>query len=158
MTPRPSRRGAAVIALLGALTLSAGASAAAPWWIMVSGPGLRQPVLLGLTESQKIMQSVAYGDRVPTRQLAQRPHFLLSLFWEDENSTEPPTDVTAANQRGWFYPAYGERPAAFVVVRSIPGYAPASRRRAASEMLTILRRHGVPTRCAIKRDYLRACA
>src|SRR5215218_9997658 len=133
-----------------ALAFAAAASAAAPWWIMVSGPGFRQPVLLGLSDNQKMMQAVASGEPVAATQLARRPHFLLSLFWEDENSTAPPTDVTAANQRGWFYPAYGKRAAAFVLVRSIPGYAPPTRRRATPEMLTILRRHGVPTRCAVK--------
>ena len=133
-----------------ALVFAAAASSAAPWWIMVSGRGLRQPVLLGLSETQKIMQAVAYGEPIAARQLAQRPHFLLSLFWGGENSAAPPTDLTAANQRGWFYPAYGTRAAAFVLVRSIPGYAPPTRRRAAAEMLTILRRHRVPTRCAVK--------
>jgi len=147
--------GSAVAA--AALVLVASASAAAPRYVMVTGPGLARPVLLDdWSENLQLMGAIAYGDPVRAAQLVRRPRFLVSLFWNANVWTEPPTGPKGANQRGWFYPAYGERRAAFELLRSY-GWLGA-RRRANSQLLAILARHGVPTRCAFKPGTPRLCS
>jgi hypothetical protein len=137
--------GLAVAAL--ALVLARSASAAAPRYILVTGPALGQPVVLGnWSENLKIMVGLQDGTRVGSPELAGRPRFLLSLFWSADLWKRPPTRPAGAEQRGWFYPAYGRRPAAIEIVAST--YAPPVRQRSSFETLAVLARHGVPTRCA----------
>lgn len=144
-------RSCAVVAVAASapLVFAAGASAAAPRYIMVTGPSLQQPVLLDdWWENLRFMQAVSYGTSIGAPRVARRPRFLVSLFWDANVWTEPPTRPDGANERGWFYPAYGKRPAAFEMDRS--WRALGFRRVATSELLTIFRAHGVPTRCAVK--------
>jgi hypothetical protein len=139
-------RTAAVLGVLAAtLALASVAEAAAPNYILVSGPRLSRPVLLGdwnenlrlliaLVEAPKASRSVARG-------LAHRPRFDLAEFW-GWGSSPPPTRPSQANQHGWFYPAYHGRRAFFdlrVDGLRVPRTAPA-------QAVEILARHGVPTR------------
>jgi len=147
--------GVSVVA--GVLVLASGASAAAPRYIMVTGPGLRQPVLLDdWWENLDFMAAVGHGPSVRASQLTRRPRFLVSLFWSADVWTQPPTSPEGSEQRGWFYPAYGKRRAALELVRSSGSLG--TRRLATTELLTILFRHGVPTRCAVNTRNPRACA
>jgi hypothetical protein len=132
-------------AALVALALAAPAGAAAPNYILVSGPGLTRPVLLGdwdenlvllsaLAESPKASQAVVRG-------LARRPRLLLAEFW-GWGGLPQPTSPGQANQRGWFYPARGRQPAVFRITvdgTTAPRIAPA-------RALAILAGHGIPTR------------
>jgi hypothetical protein len=145
-----------IVATAIALVLALDASAAAPRYIMITGPGLPQPVLIDdWWENLDVMRATSYGTSVSSARLARRPRFLVSLFWNANAWPEPPTTPSGANQRGWFYPAYGARPAVWRLERSFNWIG--VQRRATSELLTILARHGVPTRCSVKPRNLRAC-
>jgi hypothetical protein len=79
--------------------------------------------------------------RVVVRGLTRRPRLLLAEFW-DWRGMPRPTRPNRANQRGWFYPARGRQPAVFRVMvdgTTAPRIAPA-------RALSILARHGIPTR------------
>jgi hypothetical protein len=128
-----------------ALTFAAPALAAAPNYILVSGPGLEQPVLLDdWGENLDLMSALAgapKASRTLVRGLARRPRLLLAEFW-GWGGLPRPTSPRQANQRGWFYPARGRRPAAFRLMvdgTMTPRVAPA-------QALLILARHGIPTR------------
>jgi hypothetical protein len=112
---------------------------------MVSGPGLPRPVLLDdWDENLTLLVSVVQAPRAPraaVRSLPRRPRLRLSLFW-GWGENERPTRPGEANQSGWLYPAHGSRRAVIDLLvsgRRFPRLAP----RAA---LSILARHGVPTR------------
>jgi hypothetical protein len=134
------------IGLCAALAVVAPAEAAAPDYIMVTGPGLAQPVLLdSLQENFELMLATANrGAGVPQRTakgLSKRTRYRLWLFWGWGRAT-PPTDPTEASQRGSFYPAR-RRQRAVIVLRvdgiTIPRFAP-------PQVLAILGRHGIPLR------------
>jgi hypothetical protein len=132
----------AVIA--AAVALVAPAHAAAPNYILVSGPGLQQPVLLDdWGENAQLLLAIGQGPRAKhgaLRGLARRPHFDLAEFW-NWNFLPAPTDPREATQHGLFYPAHGRKPAIFKVM--VGGTrAP---RIASARALGILARHGVPT-------------
>jgi hypothetical protein len=140
-------RAGLLLALAVAAVLATSASAAAPRYILVSGPGLERPVVLSSwSENHALLISVANAPRAKrahVRGLARRPRFHLAEFWGPP-AERPPTRPSEANQHGWFYPAHRGRPA---IVRltvegtMIPRIAPA-------KMLRILARHGVPARVA----------
>ena len=134
---------AAVVAV--AVTLAAPAHAAAPNYILVSGPGLQQPALLDdWSENAQLLLAIGQGPkakRAALRGLTRRPRYDLAEFW-NWNFLPVPTDPREATQHGWFYPARGRKPAIFKVVvagRKLP-------RLASPAALAILARHGVPTR------------
>jgi hypothetical protein len=133
------------IALTAAAALAAPAQAAAPNYILVSGPGLKKPVLLGNWGENGALLSSLVTARNATgaavRGLARRPRYDLAEFW-DWGGKPPPTNPKRANQHGWFYPAHAHKRALFQVV--IEGTKTA--RFAPREALAILARHGVPTR------------
>jgi hypothetical protein len=126
------------------LVLSAPVKAAAPRYILVSGPGLKQPVrlanwnenhslLLALVEARRPKASVV-------RTLGRRPRLDVALFWR-WSDRQPPTRPRQADQHGWFYPARGSEPAVFDLLVNgirVPRIAPV-------RTLRILARHGVPT-------------
>jgi hypothetical protein len=132
-------------ALAAAVALVAPANAAAPNYILVTGPGLEQPVVLDdWNENLGLVAAIGRGARAKRpvlRGLARRPRYDLAEFW-GWNALPPPTDTRKASQHGWFYPAHGRRPALFKVMvagRIFP-------RLASRAALAILVRHGVPTR------------
>ena len=134
-----------VVLLAVALALTAPAQAAAPNYILVSGPGLARPVILDdWSENGRLLGAIDQGPRAKRaalRGLARRPHFDLAEFW-NWNFLPAPTDPRQATQHGLFYPAHGRKPALFKVMaagRRVP-------RIASARALAILARHGVPTR------------
>jgi hypothetical protein len=131
--------------LAAAVALAAPAQAAAPNYILVSGPGLAQPVLLGdWNENLELVVAIGEGARAKRpvlRDLARRPRYDLAEFW-GWNALPAPTDPREATQHGWFYPAHGRKPALFKVMADGKRFP----RLATRAALAILARHGVPTR------------
>jgi hypothetical protein len=132
-------------ALAAVIVLATPARAAAPNYILVSGPGLKRPVLLAnWSENGVLLSSLVDAPRAKTsvvRNLARRPRFDLAEFW-GWGKRPAPTRPSQANQHGWFYPARRSQPAVFDLTVdgiSVPRLAPA-------RALRILARHGVPTR------------
>jgi hypothetical protein len=131
--------------MLCALALAVPAAAAAPNYILVTGPGLDRPVLLAnWDENGALLSAVVTAPKVGrtvVRGLARRPRLLLSEFW-GWGGMPRPTRPSQANQHGWFYPAHRRQPAVITVTVDwvmTPRLAPA-------QALAILARHGIPTR------------
>jgi hypothetical protein len=131
---------ALVLAALVALVAAGSARAAAPRYILVSGPGLPKPVLLAnWQENLRFELAAANAPRARPSATLHRPRYDLALFWgwTDEMVPTRPTD---ANQHGWFYPALvGRRALIDLMVNGVraPRVAPV-------ELLVILKLHGVP--------------
>jgi len=127
------------------LLLAAPAKAAAPNYILVSGPGIKRPILLANWGENGALLSALVG--VPraksdvVRRLAQRPRFDLAEFW-GWGGRPRPTRPGQANQHGWFYPAHGWRPP--VIALMVDGYD--FPRLVPARVLRILARHHVPLR------------
>lgn len=127
-----------------ALALASSAEAAAPRYILVSGPGMPRPVLLDdWNENLDLLVSLVQArraDAAAVRSMALRPRLRLSLFWGVPESPRPsrPGD---ANQTGWLYPATPSEPAVIDLLVSgtrTPRIVPV-------DALRILSGHGVPT-------------
>lgn len=126
------------------MVLASGATAAAPRYILVSGPGLEAPVLLpDWGENLRLFVSLIDAPPVSasTARLTSRRRLRLGLFWGWPERPLP-TDPLDANQTGWFYPATDSQPAVIDIrvdgIR-VPRVAPTT-------VLRILARHHVPTR------------
>jgi hypothetical protein len=139
------RLGLVSAVVAAAVALAAPAHASEPNYILVSGPGLRQPVLLDQRdENLQLLSAVGHGPRAKRaalRGLARRPRFDLAEFW-NWNFLPAPTDPREATQHGLFYPAHGRKPALFKMMvqgTRVP-------RIASARALAILARHGIPTR------------
>jgi hypothetical protein len=143
---------ARALALVGAtavaLVLASTVEAAAPRYILLSGPGLARPVLLANWEENGTLLAAlvnaprARGETV--RRLSKRPRLRLGLFWGSPEGRRP-TRQSQANQKGWFYPTWRLQPAVIDLrvngVR-VPRIAPI-------RILRIFARHGVPTRLPV---------
>lgn len=140
------RRSLVFIALVVSLVVTASAGAAAPRYIIVSGSPLSRQVLLSdWHENFELIYALQSG-RVAhgwaLHGLRTRPRLRLALFWQWPDGTPPPTKASEASQTGWFYPAYGEKPATVHMhLNGIP--AP---RIVPTKALRIFTRYGVPTR------------
>jgi hypothetical protein len=139
------RRVVPFLAVLASLLGVAPAQAAAPNYILVSGPGIEHPILLGnwgenlALLSALVNAPTAKGNAV--RKLAKRPHFDLAEFW-GWSALPRPTRPSQANQHGWLYPAHGAKPAVIVLMVNgtrVPRLLPIRVRE-------ILGRHHVPLR------------
>jgi hypothetical protein len=134
-------RAAAFVAMLAALALPAAARAAAPNYILVSGPGLARPIVLDdWNENLKLLLAVANAPTV-TVDLRDRPSFDLAEFWAWADRPRP-TRPRDANQHGSLYPAHGGSPAVITLTaggRSAP-------RAVTAAVRSILVRRGVPLR------------
>ena len=120
--------------LAAAVALAVPAWAAAPNYILVSGPGLEQPVVLDdWSENGRLLVEIADGPRAKRpalRGLVRRPRYDLAEFWA-WSANPRPTDPREATQHGWFYPAHGRKPAIFkVMVEGDEGPAARHSRRA----------------------------
>ncbi len=130
--------------LLAAGVVAVPAQAAAPRYILVSGPGLQRPATLGdWTENLAFVTSLLHARRPTSGWRDNRPRYQLALFW-GVPAKPVPTRPSAANQHGWFYPATGGRRAVVELRVSGEDFP----RVATAETLRILARHGVPTRIA----------
>jgi hypothetical protein len=139
------RRAVPVLAVFSSLRAVAPAQAAAPNYILVSGPGIKHPILLGdWSENLALLSALvdaptAKGSAV--RNLARRPRFDLAEFW-GWSALPRPTRPSQANQHGWLYPARGSKPAVIVMMvdgARVPRLLPPRVRE-------ILARHHVPLR------------
>ncbi len=136
--------------ILLALAFAVPVEAAAPRLIMVSGPGLCQPVILDdLPENLDLMEAVAQAGEVKPEDLIGRPYLELGLFWGPEwvqyVDDGKPLDILSieqASQYGRFYPALDYATAAIVIQSNPMGGG--SSGRLGSEGVEILARHGVP--------------
>lgn len=136
------RRVVAVAVVAVCAVLAAPAYAAAPRYILVSGPGLTRPVLLGdWQENLRFLESLLPARKLPAFRPAGRPRYDLALFW-GVPAKPIPTRPRDANQHAWFYPAHAGRPAVVDLVLSGESAA----RVASPRALRILARHGIPTR------------
>jgi hypothetical protein len=128
-----------------ALVLAAPAAAAAPNYILVSGPGLRHPVLLAnWNENLDLLLAVANSRKASpslARTLRHRRRLDLAEFWGWSGKPRP-TKPSDANQHGSFYPAHGSLPP--VIDITVMGVA--APHVVSARVLKILRRHGVPMR------------
>jgi hypothetical protein len=134
---------AAVLAL--ALVFALPADAAAPNYILISGPRLEHPVLLAdWNENLDLMSALIGAPRAKGRAiqgLRRRPSFDLAEFWAWTLQT-PPTQPSEATQHGRLFPAHGRKPAVIRLMvngHSFPRLLPRSVRE-------ILARHRVPLR------------
>jgi hypothetical protein len=127
------------------LMLAVPARAAAPNYILVSGPGLSHPVLLA-DWNENLRLLLAVGDAPPARGAAlvglrRRPRLDLAEFWA-WSARPRPASPARASQHSSFYPASGSKPAIVVMtVRGVTGPRVASK-----QVLRILERHRIPTR------------
>jgi len=122
------------------------AVAAAPPYIMVSGPRLAKPVLLSDWSENLVLITAAAASPEATaadlRSLRGRPRFDLALYWGWPLDSPPPTKASDASAHGAFYPAYRGRQA--LIRMKIEGDD--NTRIASPRVLKILAKHGVPTR------------
>lgn len=132
-------------ALTAALVLASPVYAAAPNYILVSGPGLKHVITLGNWDENLVLLSAlvnapkAKGNAV--QGLTQRPRFDLAEFWGWGNKPRP-TRPGQANQHGWFYPGHGAKPPVIVLTvggEKVPRLLP-------TKVVKILARHHVPLR------------
>jgi hypothetical protein len=137
-----SRALPAAAVLAAAFVLAAPSSAAAPNYIVVSGPAIARPIVLGnWPENARLLLAIANASFSHGVPLVGRPRLLLAEFWGWSGKPRP-SSPRFANQRGWFYPAHGDEPAVFEL--KVDGTArPRVAPRAA---LGVLARYGVPIR------------
>lgn len=132
-------------ALAAVLVLAPPVHAAAPNYILVSGPGLKRPIILGnWSENGALLSGLVNAPRAKgmvALALARRPRFDLAEFW-GWGSRPRPTRPSQANQHGWFYPAHRANPP--VVVLMVNGYR--FPRLVPTAVVKILARHHVPLR------------
>jgi hypothetical protein len=138
------------VVLAAALALAPAAEAAAPRFMMLSGLGLKKPVVLAdWNENLRIMRECSKARIIPAPQLRNRSQYRVGEFWGPEWTTfldagGSPGDLkpSQANQLGAFYPAKGRLPA---VIRIMVNGRDAPR-RAGPVLLATLAAHGVRTR------------
>lgn len=127
------------------LVLAPAAGAAAPRYILVSGPGIPRPILLGSwRENQNLVTALVQAPFAAGRaaRVTGRPRFDLAEFWGWEPPPPRPTRPSHSGQHGSFYPAHGSRPAVVSIV--VGGVS--RLRLVPAGVLRILARHGVPLR------------
>jgi hypothetical protein len=128
---------ARALALVGAtavaLVLASAAEAAAPRYIMVSGPSLAKPVLLAnWAENGRLVATLVNARRAggeAVRLLSKRPRLRLGLFWGWSEKPRP-SRPGQANQTGWFYPSWRSQPS---VIDLLVNRGPSSADRARSD-------------------------
>jgi len=131
-----------IVVLLAAGVVAVPAQAAAPRYILVSGPGLQRPATLGdWTENLAFVTSLLHARRPTSGWRDNRPRYQLALFW-GVPAKPVPTRPSEASQHGWFYPATGARRAVVKLRVSGEDFP----RVATPDTLRILARHGIPTR------------
>ncbi|MGZ4382400.1 MAG: hypothetical protein ACXVZ2_05865 [Gaiellaceae bacterium] len=120
--------------------------AAAPPYIMVTGPKLAKPVLLSnWEENLRLLTAIEASPRAKPgdlRTLTTRPRLDLALFWGWPLDSPPPTKASDASAHGSLYPTYRGRPA--LIRMTTNGVS--TTRVASPRVLQIFAKHGVPTR------------
>jgi hypothetical protein len=122
------------------------AVAAAPPYIIVSGPKLAKPVLLSnWAENLSLLDAAQASPRAKAsdlRTLSTRPHLDLALFWGWSLDSPPPTKASDASAHGSFYPTYRGHPALMRITTN----GVDTTRVASAKVLRIFVKHGIPTR------------
>ncbi len=130
---------AAVLAFTGL------ARAAAPNYILVTGPGVDRPILLAdWNENSELLAAILQAPRARGRdakRLERRPRLMLSEFW-GWGRLPRPTRPSQTDQHGWFYPAHGGRRAVVEMVLGGTEFP----RLATARVLRVFSLHGVPIR------------
>jgi hypothetical protein len=136
------RLGVVLAVALSAAVVAAPARAAAPRYILVTGPGIDRPVLLDdWSENLRFLVALLPARRLNGFSPGHRPRYDLAFFWGVPERPVP-TRPRDANQHATFYPA--AKGSAAVVDLVLDGVrAP---RIATPAALRILARHGIPTR------------
>lgn len=142
---------AALLAAAIAVLSPGAAHADNPWIIVVSGPPLREPVVIDDWKDNYILLSQE-DLRIPVSRapLAGRVYFDMSLFWSPAwapgSLSIPPREPAAINAdgHGRFYPATGGRPALVVLDASEAGHTPERVLQLGADGEEVLARHGVP--------------
>jgi hypothetical protein len=120
--------------------------AAAPPYIIVSGPRLAKPVLLSNWEENLTLLTAADASprakAADLRTLSARPRLDLALFWGWSLDSPPPTKASDASAHGSFYPTYRGHPA---LIRFTTNGVDTTR-VVSAKVLRIFAKHGVPTR------------
>ena len=133
-------RHAVVAAVAVAVALVPPAQAAAPRYVLVTGPGLTRPALLDdWTDNLRWLLAVANARRAPLPRPAS-PRYDLALFWGVPKRPVP-TRPQDASQHGWFYPRTAARRA--LVDLQVNGVR--QTRLAPRALLRTLEEDGVPT-------------
>jgi hypothetical protein len=141
-------RGSALLAVLCLAALApTSAAAAGPPYIIVSGNGLAQPVLLDDQAANGILTDATQtGARGQVQRRDDRPHYDLALYWTvPPLNGKSPRDLTPdqASQKGRFYPAVGNL-AAVIELEAVPGLSPAVAAVVPDAGLNYLGARGVP--------------
>jgi hypothetical protein len=139
-------RATTLLAGLGAaLVLASPIRAAAPNYILVTGPGLTHPILLSnWNENLALLLAVGGARRaigITAERLEERPRLDLAEFW-GWSGLPRPTRASKTPDHGHFYPAHGRQLAVIVLMvngDTLPRLAPPT-------VLRILARHGIPLR------------
>jgi hypothetical protein len=133
------------VVLATVLVFAVPAHAAAPNYILVSGPGIKRPILMAnWGENGALLAALVNARRAKgtvVRELGKRPRLDLAMFW-GWGSRPRPTQHSQANQHAWFYPAHGSNPP--VILATVNGYS--FPRRVPARARLILARHRVPLR------------
>jgi hypothetical protein len=128
--------------VLTAAVVAMDAHAAAPRYILVSGPGLQRPVVMGnWNENLSFLLALLPAARPAPGWRGDRARYDLALFW-GVPAKPLPTHPAEASQHGSFYPASDGRRAVIKLLISGQDFP----RVATQEALRILARHGIPTR------------
>ncbi len=139
------RLGASLGVLATVLVVAAPVHAAAPNYILVSGPGIKRPILMAnWGENGALLSALVNAPRAKgtaARELGKRPRLDLAMFW-GWGARPRPTRPNQANQHGWFYPAHGSKPP--IIVATVDGYS--FPRLVPARVRKILARHRVPLR------------
>jgi hypothetical protein len=127
-------------------------SHAAPWAIVFTGSLLAHRVVVSdHTECMSLMKSASDAILIGSNELRGRPRISISMFWGPDwqyLASHPESlatlDTSRATQRGTFYPAHRGRAALWVFDPSsgVTGRTGIM----TADGLTILKRHGIPTR------------
>ncbi len=149
MTPSAIAVALAALGLVGAAPakpVGIARVAAAPPYIIVSGPRLKKPVLLSnWQENLSLLDAISASPRAKTSELrtvSTRPRLDLALFWGWSLESPAPTKASDASAHGSFYPTYRSHPALIRITENGVG----STRVASPAVLRIFAKHGIPTR------------
>jgi hypothetical protein len=131
-----------VVASVVAFGVPGTARAAAPNYIIVSGPSITVPVVLDdVYDNLALVAAVASAPQT-SADLQRRPKLDLAGFFWNSPALPRPSNPAEATEHGVFYPAVGTRGAIIVMTSG----SPAVPRTATAQVLEILVRHGVPVR------------
>ncbi len=142
---------AAVVPLMGADS----ASAAAPWFVIVHGSLVDEPVLLDdWDENQELMLAISETAQGGAEELEGRRYVELAMFWGPDWMDHPrdagslsELSPERATQHARFYPAVGSEQPGLVLLEDVGGVPGRSSLRVVGpKAIAVLEAHGIPIR------------